>query len=480
MLAQVLTAALLLIGVAGVGLPLATGVGSRVHLPTATEASLVPLGGIAALGVFTLVIGHLGLLGAWLPWAWAGLGVAAALATRTSTVRLATATGRGIATQFRTHPTTVTVVTLALLVAVIAALAAPNRIDEVQYHWPAPMAWAQLGHWNDSPYRHVDAFPFMEIVYTAAATQGSYVAAHLLSLATLVGLGFAAGGLASSMGLRGVAQVAAAAMCMPVVWDSSYAAYNDTPVGAYATAAVAVAVAGLDSKRLWAGVTVSAALIAVATSLKPTAIGAAGVVGLVLLLRMRGREQTWRASLQQLVRPWLVLGGAAATVLAFWSIRQLLITGHLIDPVLSGESSADTLSRLPDTLDRIVAPLIPFVSGLIGSQEPWGGRTSLVVQLFLIPALVYVVIRRGRVLQRFATLAVPAWAHWIILGLAIVRTRFHIISWVLLVSAVRVAVEDAQDRHPRWACWLERAWTLCILLAVIDSGFEMIRTIRLL
>lgn len=477
---QLLTAALLLVGVLGVGLVVATRVDRLLTLPTATRAALWPLGGVAALGLFTLVIGHVGLLGPWLPWAWAALGVAAAALESRSLRQSAAAVADGVWRQFRATPLSIGAVSLALAVAVIAALAPPNRVDEIQYHWPAPLAWAAAGHWDESPYRHVNGFPFMEVTYTAAATQGGYVAAHLLSLTTLVGLGFAAAGIASSMRLRGVGQVAVAAVCMPVVWGSSYAAYNDTPVGAFATAAVAVALAAVRSGRTMRGAAVAAGLVVIATSIKPTGAAAAGVVALVILLAAHSEHVTWREAFRQVVKPWLVLGAAALGTLAFWSLRQLVISGYLIDPKISGPVSPDELPMLPNATEQALAPLLPLVSGIIGSHEPWGGRTGLGLQLFIIPAIIYVIVRRGSVGRRFATLVVPAWLHWIIVGFAIVRTRFHVISWVLMVAGVRVAVEDFQERRPRLGRWLEWAWTGAVLLSVADVTRDMLQTIRLI
>ena len=67
--------------------------------------------------------------------------------------------------------------------------------------------------------------------------------------------------------------------------------------------------------------------------------------------------------------------------LAFWSLRQYLLTGHLIDPAAGGERSADAQSRMPESIDRIIAPVLPFVSGLIGSTEPLtDGRTGAMMR----------------------------------------------------------------------------------------------------
>ena len=175
------------------------------------------------------------------------------------------------------------------------------------------------------------------------------------------------------------------------------------------------------------------------------------------LLLMATRDARAPQSIVQLLKGWLVVATPAVLALGFWLTREQLITGDWTNPLDSGTPSADALSRLPTDLQQVLSPLLPFVSGIIGAQEPWGGRTSLVVQVFLLPAVVFSVWRGGEVLRRFALVALPAWAHWVVLGLAIVRTRFHIVSWVMLVVAVRVAIEEASNAYPRSQRWRHTA-----------------------
>ncbi|GAA4287454.1 hypothetical protein GCM10022262_18130 [Georgenia daeguensis] len=469
------TSLLLLLAVAGLGTPVAARLGAAQGLPVATRAALAPLAGLAAVGAVTLAVGHAGLLGAWLPFALGGAGgVALVLARRSCTALVRGAVGAALE-QARAFPVPVGAVALGLVLAAVAALAPPWRTDEVEYHWPAPVAWAQAGGWNDSPYRHVDAFPFMEVIYTAAATQGSWVAAHHLHLLTLVATGLAAAGCARSLGVRGSGAVAAAAMAMPVVWDGAYVAYNDVVVGALGATAVAVVLGPRWST--WPAVATAAALLAVAISVKPTAAAGVGVVALVLLLRTVQERGAQTLAPWALLRRWAVLAGTAVLVLGLWSLRQRSLTGHLLDPAVTGPTTAEAASRLPSATEQLLAPVVPLVTGVLGSQEPWGGRTAVVLQLLLVPALVHVLRRRGDTLRRFTLVALPAWAHWVVLGLVTVRTRFHIVTWVLLVVAVRAAVEDASENRPRLRGWLEVVWTLAVVAGMLDVSLEMVRLI---
>lgn len=462
---QVLTSFLLLAGAGGSGLLAAVRLSRIRGLPTSTAIGSGLLLGLAGVGLLTLVAGHLGALGPWLPWIIAAGGAAAAVRSggrAVGLIRAATATARREAAQ---RPLLALTFGLAGSSAVAASLAAPTRVDEVEYHWPAPLEWAAAGQWIDSSYRHVDAFPLMEVLYTAAATQQSYIAAHLLSLCTLVALAIVATGAASSIGVDARLPVAAAAVVMPVIWDAAYAAYNDTPATAFTVAAAAIAL-GLE-RPTRSGVAAMALLLAAAISIKPTSAVAVGCVAIILWARFGRRS----------VRGSVALVGAALFTVAFWTVRQRVMTGNWIDPLLVQPPSEDAQSRLPSGIQRLLGTVVPFVSGVIGSREPWGGRTSTVIQTFLVPALAYVVTTGRTAARRFALVAGPAYLHWLVLGVMTVRTRFHGFTWVLLIVALAYAAQHAGRRWPRLAPWLDRLWSAAVVLAVVDVSFEMWRAI---
>lgn len=467
-------AAVVMLGQLLPGLWLASRTAERLHLGAAAFAFLTPLLGLVFVGVATLLAGHLALIGPWLPWGGAVVGAVAVGLDRSRVGRSLRAVAKRVQTQWLSAPISVSAVAVGLGVATVASFAPPSRVDEVEYHWAAPLEWAGEGRWIDSSYRHVDSFPLMEIAYTFAATLDSYAGAHLMHLSTLVALGFAASLAAGAVGVRATGAVGAAAIAMPVMWDQAYVAYNDTAVGGFSVAAAALALRGRWGRGELALISV---LLVAAISIKPTAVGAAGVVGLIVLIRVVRAGRWDREALSGVLRIWTPLALVSVATLGFWTLRRFALTGTWIDPSLTSPASADELTRLPSTLDQALAPVMPLVLPLTGATEPWGGRIGLALML-LAPALIFVLWQRGRVLGRFTEVVVPAWVHWVVVGFAVVRTRFHLVSWALLVVGVRLAMESAEHRFPRLRPWLAIAWAGAVVLGVLDVSFEMVRAIR--
>lgn len=463
---------MMLAAVLGLGLPAAAAATAVLRVPLPTAVALGPLVGLATVGAATLVAGHLGAIGPWLPAGYAAVGVVTAVLTSHQWIGWLRSLARAVGAHSRHNRVLVAATIAALALAVAATWAAPFRIDEIEYQWPAAVAWAEAGRWVDVPYRHADGFPFMNVIWTVAATRGSWVAAHQMTLLTLVCCGLAAAGAARAVGVRGTVPVAAATMAMPVVWDGSYVSMNDTPVGAFGLAAVAVALGARGSTRSMTAA--CCLLVAVAVSVKPTAGGAAVAVAVAFWSRFRVVDrppQGWGS----VARPVAWVGVVTLATLVAWSARRALLTGDWLDPLLVGPPSADVASRLPDALDRLVWPFVPALGPVIGSLQPWGSRLAVVL-LLLVPSAVYVLRVRGAPARGYLALAAPAMAHWLVLGVATVRTRFHVVSWGLLVGAVRLALEHwAAQRGPRAQRAAEMVWTAAVLLGLVDVSMEMLR-----
>lgn len=477
MLSQLLGALVLVIAVLGMGLGAVALLRKRLSLDPWTSAGLIPLSGVFIVGVVTLVAGHLFLLHVALPLVLAAVGALLPVLVRSDVKGLTSELALEAVRAWRAYPLLVIILIAVVTIALLAGLAPPVRTDEIEYHWPAPVAWAERGGWNASPFRHVNAFPLMEIVYTPAALMGSPIGAHWTHTLTMVGLGLCTAGIAVSLGSRLAVPVAAATVVSPVVYLQSMAAYNDVGAAAFTVAAVAVVLSGRYTR--WALV-ISCLMLVAAISSKPTSVVAVGCVALIIVLAAWWRVGPASLSVDRALRMWIPLAVTGLATLAFWTVRQYLYTGNWLDPAMTATPDAYAQTMLPDAGDRIVWPLIPFVSGIIGGGEPWGGRTSLVLQAGILPALVYVIWRRGEVLRRFALVAIPAYLHWIILGAAIVRTRFHILSWALLIIAVALAAEDFVKDRPQWKRALRVAWLVLIVLGVLDFSRQTVDLLRMI
>lgn len=467
LLGQVVAAAVLVAALVGYGVRPARRVTRALALPLPTALALVPAIGIAALGCGALALGALGALGPWSTLILAAPAVAllAGDAQLRADARMLVARAREHA---RRHPIVMTALGVAALMMLAATLAPPAATDEVEYHWPAALDWARSGTFGDSPYRHVDGFAFMEVVYTLAASLRSSTAAHVLHLVTFFMLAAATAGVARSNGLRDTFYVGAAVLALPVAANQSYLAYNDIAAGAYAVLAVAILAANVLSLRHLAA---AAAAIAVGTSIKPNVAGTAGVLALLILLApaLLGRARlSWR---ETGIR-WLILGSVTGAVLAAWSLRRFVLTGDLFDPTLAGPQSFDALSRQADVVDKILLPIMPLALGVIGALEPWGGRIGVVLAVALPVALV-LAARRCDGWRTFVVLAIPAYAHWLAVGYAgPPRTRLHLVVWCLFLVASWAILRA----HPRRRLVVV-GWGALVLLCLADNAFEMTRAI---
>ena len=190
--------------------------------------------------------------------------------------------------------------------------------------------------WNDNPFRHVDGFPFMEVVPHLCRDQQSYVAAHLLHFAMFLTLGFAAAVVAASMGVRGTGVTAAIRARDAGCLGFGVRCVHDTPFAKLTVTAVGL-VLRAPRDRL-AATAIAGALLAVATSIKPIAVAGVGLIGLMALIQFltdrrpapmlrRGVSAGHQAlrtppRLRTVLMQWVLLAAPVLVTLAFWSLRQ--------------------------------------------------------------------------------------------------------------------------------------------------------------
>jgi hypothetical protein len=279
--------------------------------------------------------------------------------------------------------------------------------------------------------------------------------------------------MARSFGVDGVPW-AAATVAVPAALNTAWVASNDVAVAGFGLTAAAVLVAGATSRRE-DGATRAAGLMAAAAA--ATKAFGAGVLAplLVLHIGLRGRAALhgWRATRDLL---WLVVPSLA--VLGLLLARAWWITGSPVDPAGSylARDPSDPLlltgaaaGRIPTLLDVVVHPVMPVALPLLGQQEPWGGRIGYVL-LALVPALAWSFWRRDVLRRRALVLVGAAAAGWMTWGLVLVKTRFHLLEWVLLAGVVVLALADAEQHRARWKPWLRAAFAGLVLLGLLDSG----------
>lgn len=468
---QIAGAVVLLAAVLGYGIRPARMARSALALPVLTTLALVPGIGIGALGAITLALGAVGLIGTTATLL-LSVPAVALLVTDRQLPRDLAALCRRAGNAARRWPSLMIALAVTLCLMVLASAAPPAEVDEVEYHWPAAVSWAAHGTLNDSPYRHVDGFPFMEVVYTAAATVHSATGAHLLHLLCLFMLAAAAGGIARTLRVADSVPIVAAVLALPVAASQSYLAYNDVGAAAFSLLAVGLLLVDVSSRQHLAAAIIA---LAVAISIKPTAAFTAVVLGLLLALWPPLFESR-RPALKAVLGRWMILVGTTAAVLGAWTLRRYLVTGGALDAVLSASPSSDVLSRSADLTDKLLIPIMPFGLGVMGTLQPWGGRIGFVLAAFL-PVAIFIALRtKGRTLRVFALLAIPAYVHWIALAYAgPPRTRFQIVAWCLLIVAVWSVIQI--KAHYRLCIW---AWITAVVLGFIDNAFEMVRAISLI
>jgi hypothetical protein len=463
----------LMLAVVGVGHAVRPVVLRHVDVPLATRLAVLLAAGLATCSLLVLALGHAHLLRPWVPWTLAAAGTGLLVLRRQQVGVEARALSAGLRRALRRRPVLTAAPLVVLALAGIAALGPSWANDERAYHWAGPLEWAAAGGWTDASVRLVDGPALMHWLYTAAALVPANAASHMLHLLTLVMAALAAAGMAASFGVDGVPW-AAATVAVPAALNTAWVTSNDVAVAGFGLTAGAVLVAGATS-RADDGTARAAGLVAAAAS--ATKAFGAGVLAplLVLHLGLRGRAalRSRRAAHDVL---WLVV--PSVLVLGLLLARAWWMTGSAIDPagsylardpndplLLSGAAAG----RFPTLLDVLVHPVVPFALPLLGQAEPWGGRTGYVL-LALVPALAWSVWCGGLLRRRALVLLGAAAAGWMTWGIVLVKTRFHLLEWVLLAGVVVLALAECEQQRPRWRPWLRAAFAGLVLAGLLDSG----------
>ncbi len=433
----------LLLAACGFGLP----VGERDADSRPWHARLVLSfsSGLSIVWLLTFLAGHLGLLSRAfvLVLVFGGLLVLGAhhRAVRSHVVHLVGAAARARAAAVVLGGTG--------LLLLLGGARPPLADDEVGYHWPSPLAWAEAGGWEKVPFRLSDGTAAMEQLYTLAALYGSSTAAHVLHVGTLVLLCAATASVAASLGGRGWV-AALLVVSIPAAVTQAFLSYNDVGAAAFSAAAL---VAFLHARSRVDHLVVGL-LSATAISVKPlVAVPLAFALLAVLVQRRRaGRGLPSLTQVAVAAVPLVLIGGA-------WLAHTTRLTGHPLpegDGFVVARTADNPLNtiRLPTAADVLRSPVEPLWTPIAGRRAPYGGRTGLAVYL-LVPLLI-IPASRAR-LCRVAPLLWASLAFFVLAGPFLPRTRFILPVHTLLVVAICVGIGE----RPR------RGWQAAVLVVAL-------------
>lgn len=216
-------------------------------------------------------------------------------------------------------------------------------------------------------------------------------------------------------------------------------------------------------------------LLAGAISVKPIMILLAPLPVLLSMQAERRRSGQWSVRDQARALAPMAIPGAAASVgwMAYSEAvtgRWFQSTGFVVSKFGNDPTHGLATIRLPTLPELVVMPFLPVVTGVIGQREPFGGRTGLVLVVF-IPVMVITVIVMDRDDRlALARLAVPVLASYLIAGIVIVRTRFLLVDYAAAVAAATCTVAWWNRRSPAgWGPVLHWSFRVLVLLGLLDT-----------
>lgn len=347
-----------------------------------------------------------------------------------------------------------------LLVSTTVCLAAASclrptvQADEADYHWPAPMLWASTHHWLASPYRFMNGPCFVELCYLPSALFHQNLTAghltHFLFWLILLACGCALARLMEAPLLP----VVVAAMACPTVTNQASVMMNDLGATTFVIASIVVLLASSKSQFKERHIILSAFIFCGAISSKQPF--AAGVLPAMLAYIFFGIEA--EKVKVKFFRVMLFILPCLVTEL-LWLVHTHSLTGNWIDlpmhAIWSGPTRAvdsihpgrgSGLAGYP-TLKKIGIVLVaPLMTWLLGNQEPFGGRTGLVVPIFL-PAFLLMLRRQSAALKRFGWwLFGLSFFYYSTVGPFVIRTRYHMVVWVLWSVLAGIGFAFLKDR----------------------------------
>ncbi len=324
-------------------------------------------------------------------------------------------------------------------VSLVSCLRPTVMGDESDYHWPAPLLWASVHHWSSSPYRFMNGPALIELLYIPGALFNNLTAAHathFLTWLVLIASCCALGRLLKSAALP----VLVAVIACPVITVQSSTAMNDLGTTALVVSSIAILFARSCKTNLKQIVLSSFVLCGALSSKQPFALA---VVPLMLAYLVFGFEN--HTAKERIRRAAVFLIPLIITEVC-WLAHTYSLIGKLVDvPVDAiwspGNHSTDSVhsyggSNLgmasPPSINKVlVLILTPFVTCILGNQEPWGNRTGFVIPIFF-PLFLIELKRLGKELKSVGWwLVALSGSYFIGVGLFVIRTRYNIVVWAI-------------------------------------------------
>jgi hypothetical protein len=372
---------------------------------------------------------------------------------------------------------------VAMTVAIfISGLRAPFLGDELDYHWAGPVFWAHTGHWTATPFRLTNGPCLTELLYLIGAILQSSAAAHWTHSLFFLILVAACAGLAQRGGGNAIVAAAACFSC-PVMVNQSSVCYSDISAASLMACACLALLTTPYKDQEWEPsirtILVASILLAGSASIKPLLCFFA-LIGLGAYLAFK----TWTGTtdknkrLQKVVVRLMALGLPVLGVFLLWTLHTHSLTGKFADTsnVIFVKSPDDifwktggAVGRIPSILDVLYLPIAPFTTWLIGQQEPYGGRTALV----MMPGVLALWFLRKRLTKEQLSIckavAFSASCYYFLLGPFMVKTRYQMYVWTLLLSLAacgfKLWYEDAKDVYKPV---LSSIYCILILIGMAD------------
>lgn len=410
-------------------LTVATALGSRLTRRLTYHSLLERLVfsgglGLGVLSLLTLGLGLAGLLYRWLFWA---LLVGGGVLLWSELRALAQMVGQATWPRPRgAWPTFLTLfVTATLLLALATTLLPPTEWDSLVYHLVGPDRYLKAHGLTFEFDNYYLFFPaFTEMLFTAGMALKGDVVSRLIHfgylLLTLGALGaFAARYWERRLGLLAVALF----VSIPTAVQIATWSYVDLALTFYNLAALYALLNWLDQENTQshpAGWLVVAGLFAgVSPSIKYTGVVSPLVLGTVLAWSLFRRRLTARRFLTGA----LTTGALALAVAAPWYIKNAVVTGNPLYPLVWGgrewnEISSRWMLVAGEQMSVLDLLIVPWTLTVIGKQGTVAYDTTYSPLFLTLLPLVLVVRRRARGLGPLILAAAVGYGFWIVSGMA--------------------------------------------------------------